>query len=130
MATISSYVDSVRRRPGMYVGGTNQFGLHVMLDNVLNAAVDEAMSEHCDHIWITLRPNHEVSVRDNRPGISVEPLHDLNISPFEGFLNPKYHMMDFLPECRYYVSGGLHGMKPLITNMLSAEMVAEATGSG
>lgn len=66
-------VDHVRLRPGMYIGGTDARALHNLIQTVLEEATDESLAGYCDHIWITLRPQQEITIRNNGRGISTKP---------------------------------------------------------
>src|SRR5688572_18324696 len=65
-------LEAVRRRPGMYIGGTDQRGLHHLLIEIVNNSVDEAMAARCDRIWVHIAANGRVTVRDNGWGIPVD----------------------------------------------------------
>ncbi|MEO8611138.1 MAG: ATP-binding protein [Chloroflexota bacterium] len=113
--------EHIRLRPGMYVGGTDKNALHHLFHEVFDNAIDEAIAGHCDHIWITLRPNHELSIRDNGRGMDVKitshgenMLQLLMTQVFVGRRSEKYS-----------VSGGLHGVGITVVNALAAECSAE-----
>ncbi len=64
-------LEAVRRRPGMYIGSTDQRGLHQLVYELLDNAIDEAMAGFCDHIWINIREDGQVLCRDNGRGIPI-----------------------------------------------------------
>jgi DNA gyrase subunit B len=117
--------EAVRRRPGMYLGGTDLKALHHMVDEVLNVGVDFALAEKCSLIDITLRQGNEVCIRDNGPGLPVARtgpdgktvIEAIFAYPSTGRLN-----VSMGPHC---VQGGLHGIGMLAINALSEWMAVE-----
>src|SRR5687768_18423318 len=65
-------LEAVRRRPGMYIGGTDQRGLHHLVIEIVNNSIDEAMAGRCDHVWVHIAKDSRVTVRDNGWGIPVD----------------------------------------------------------
>src|SRR5512140_3046945 len=76
-------LEPVRKRPGMYIGGTGIDGLHHLIWEVFDNSLDEAMGGHADHITVTLLPDEMVSVRDNGRGIPVEKHKQTGVSTLE-----------------------------------------------
>ena len=118
-------LEPVRRRPGMYIGGTDEAALHHLASEILDNSMDEAVAGHATLIEVTLAAGNSLSIRDNGRGIPVDPHPKFkNKSALEVILTTLHSGGKFSGKA-YATSGGLHGVGSSVVNALASSFTAE-----
>lgn len=123
-------LDAVRRRPGMYIGGTDQKALHHCIYEIVDNSVDEALAGYCNEITITINADNSITAEDNGRGIPVEKVAKTGISGVETVFTMLHSGGKFGTSSSYKVSGGLHGVGASCVNAVSSKMQVEVYRDG
>jgi DNA gyrase subunit B len=122
-------LEAVRKRPAMYIGSTDKFGLHHIFTEILDNSVDEAIAGYCSHIWVTFNKDGSLTVKDNARGIPVAIHPETKVSTLETVMT-NLHAGGKFDSGAYKVSGGLHGVGMKCTNALSEWMITTVRRDG
>jgi DNA gyrase subunit B len=122
-------LEAVRKRPGMYIGSTGERGLHHLIWEIIDNAVDESMAGYCDRIVVTLQDDGSVKVEDNGRGIPTDTAPGADM-PAVTMALTMLHAGGKFGGGGYKVSGGLHGVGVSVVNALSTTLVVEVRNRG
>ena len=122
-------LEAVRKRPGMYIGSTGPRGLHHLVYEIVDNAIDEALAGYCDRIDVRILPGDIICVQDNGRGVPVGVQHQTGLPAVTG-VYPILHAGGKFGGGSYKVSGGLHGVGASVVNALSSWLEVEVRQGG
>ena len=118
-------LEPVRKRPGMYIGGTDERALHHMVSEILDNSMDEAVAGHANRIEVELKENYEISIKDNGRGVPIDPHPKYPDKSALEVIFCTLHAGGKFSGKAYQTSGGLHGVGASVVNALSSSMVVQ-----
>jgi DNA gyrase subunit B/topoisomerase-4 subunit B len=128
--TVLEGLEPVRKRPAMYIGGTDKAGFHHLLWEIVDNSIDEVINKHADRIEVTLHSDKKtMTVEDNGRGIPVDNIKKLGKSALEVIMTT-LHAGGKFEKSKYSYSGGLHGVGASVVNALSSQMTVEVKRDG
>jgi DNA gyrase subunit B len=124
-------LDPVRRRPGMYIGGTGKTGYHHLLWEIVDNSIDEVINKYATRVEVALhKDGRSITVDDNGRGIPVDPMPKFKKSALEVIFTMLHSGGKFTRGSNYQVSGGLHGVGAAVVNALSEELIVTVKRDG
>jgi DNA gyrase subunit B len=122
-------LEPVRKRPGMYIGSTDVYGLHETLREIIDNAVDEALAGFANNVWISLNPDGSATVSDDGRGIPTD-IHPVHKKSALELVMTQLHAGGKFGGSAYKISGGLHGVGASVVNALSDWLWVEVHRDG